>query len=165
MISLTQLLTEDKKVKIYVQKGKKPPKGKSLKKGPRGGQYFVGSPSEKKSYEGGKTSKASKPVAKPKVNIFDKPKKKVAPKKKPATNLKNYNGGAPEDFIDYMETEAELKASTSFDWKEEDEAASWMYKYTAKNYHIYQLDTGGDDITMFATAKPLDKKEIGRAHV
>jgi len=82
MISLKQLLTEDKKVKIYVQKGKKPPKGKSLKKGPRGGSYFVGSPKEKQTYEkGGSKKPASKPASKPKVNIFDKPTKKKPIKK------------------------------------------------------------------------------------
>jgi len=72
MISLKKLLTEDKKVKIYVQKGKKPPKGKQLKKGPRGGQYFVGSPGEKQAYDTGK----SKSPTKKSVNIFDKPSKK-----------------------------------------------------------------------------------------
>jgi len=71
MISLKKLLAEDKKVKIYVQKGKKPPKGKQLKKGPRGGQYFVGSPGEKQAYDKGK----SKSPTKKSVNIFDKPKK------------------------------------------------------------------------------------------
>ena len=72
MISLKKLLAEDKKVKIYVQKGKKPPKGKQLKKGPRGGQYFVGSPGEKQAYDTGK----SKSPTKKSVNIFDKPSKK-----------------------------------------------------------------------------------------
>jgi hypothetical protein len=87
MISLKKLLTEDSKVKIYVQKGKKPPKGKTLKKGPKGGQYFIGTPKEKTSYEGGKTKSAPKK----KVNIFNKPKKKVVAKKtdKATSNLIN----------------------------------------------------------------------------
>ena len=79
---IREVLAEDKKVKIYVQKGKKPPKGKSLKKGPRGGSYFVGSPGEKQTYEkGGASPSASKPASKPKVNIFDKPTKKKPVKK------------------------------------------------------------------------------------
>jgi len=58
-LRLRDLLTEDKNIKIYVQKGKKPPKGKTLKKGPRGGQYFVGTPGEKDQYEKGSTGSAS----------------------------------------------------------------------------------------------------------
>jgi hypothetical protein len=98
MISLKKLLTEDKNVKIYVQKGKKPPKGKTLKKGPRGGQYFVGTPGEKQSYEGGKTAKT---VAKPKVNIFNKPKQKVVNK----SNIKipaNYTTDNTDDMANVV---------------------------------------------------------------
>ena len=73
MISLKELLIEDNNVKIYVQKGKKPPKGKTLKKGPRGGQYFIGSPSEKQTYEKGGNKK---PAAKPEINIFNQSREK-----------------------------------------------------------------------------------------
>jgi len=64
-------LQEANDVKIYVQKGEKPPKGKTLKKGVRGGQYFVGSPKDKKDIE-----KKRKTAPKTKSNIFDKPTKK-----------------------------------------------------------------------------------------
>jgi len=74
-ISLKQLLTEAKEVKIYLNKGEKPPKGKKAVKGPKGGMYFMGSPEEKKAKD------TKKPASKPKVNIFDKPKAKAAPKK------------------------------------------------------------------------------------
>jgi len=47
MISLKQLLIEDD-VKIYLKKGEKPPKGKTLKKGNRGGAYYLMSPKDYK---------------------------------------------------------------------------------------------------------------------
>lgn len=75
-ISLKRLLNETKEVKIYLNKGEKPPKGKKAIKGPKGGMYFMGSPEEKKAKENGK-----KPADKPKVNIFDKPKTETEPKK------------------------------------------------------------------------------------
>ena len=71
-ISLKKLLTEAKEVKIYLNKGDKPPKGKKAVKGPKGGTYFMGTPQEKKAKDSGK-----KPASKPKVNIFDKPKANV----------------------------------------------------------------------------------------
>jgi len=39
------------KVKIYLQKGETPPKGRKLSKGPRGGMYFMGTPQEKSGRE------------------------------------------------------------------------------------------------------------------
>jgi len=41
--------------KIYVQPGREVPKGKKLQKGPRGGQFFIGSAEDKKKYEKPKT--------------------------------------------------------------------------------------------------------------
>jgi len=249
MISLKKLLTEDKKIKIYVQKGKKPPKGKQLKKGPRGGQYFVGSPSEKQEYEGGKSTA---PVKKSKVNIFDKPKKKPVSKDPygQSPSNKNYGGPPPDSakvkkardkfnkmrqqmldkltdhyeedyldqgydpeqaldaaeemanddlvgvntkniddrykeimgddeyeddnedefsdyatddpmgFVEYLQDTKNLVKDAAFDWKEEDEASSWLYTQSAKGHTVYQLDAGDDSITLFATKKPLDKKAI-----
>jgi len=67
MISLKELLLE-KDQKIYLKKGEKPPKGKKIEKGPRGGQYFTGSASEKKAHEKDETPKKSTSSA-PKSNI------------------------------------------------------------------------------------------------
>jgi len=63
MINLIELLNEDKKIKIYLEPGQKAPKGKKLLKGPKGGNYYMGTPAEKK--------KAEKKPTKKKVNIFE----------------------------------------------------------------------------------------------
>lgn len=65
-------ITEDEKqpqdkVKIYIEPGEKPPKGRKILKGPRGGYYFYGTPQEKND------KKNKKPVNKKPVNIFNKP--------------------------------------------------------------------------------------------
>lgn len=62
-----------KLVKIYLEPGQKPPKGVKVQRGPKGGIYFMGTPSQKKAHE--KPNAA--PKEKPKVNIFDKPKDDV----------------------------------------------------------------------------------------
>jgi hypothetical protein len=73
MISLKQLLIEAE-TKIYLKKGEKPPKGKKIEKGPRGGQYFTGSAAEKKAHEKGDTKPAAKDEpkgGKPKIKMPD----------------------------------------------------------------------------------------------
>lgn len=66
---IREILTE-KDVKIYLQKGQTPPKGKKIQKGPKGGQYFMGSPEEKETSNGPKRAikknfKPEKPDSKP----------------------------------------------------------------------------------------------------
>lgn len=70
MISFKKLIVEAKEVKVYLQPGQKPPKGKKVVKGPKGGSYFMGSPADKKATE-------KKPASK-KSNVFDEPKKGVS---------------------------------------------------------------------------------------
>lgn len=59
-----------KLVKVYLEPGQKPPKGVKVEKGPKGGQYFMGTPSQKKAHE----KPGAAPEKKPNVNIFNEPK-------------------------------------------------------------------------------------------
>jgi len=59
MISIKKIISEAKEVKVYLQPGQKPPKGKKVVKGPKGGSYFMGSPEDKKTAD-------SKPAGKTK---------------------------------------------------------------------------------------------------
>jgi len=99
-ISMRELLTEDSgpKLKVYLKQGEKPPKGKKVVKGERGGTYYMGTPAEKRA------SEKKKPAAKPKVNIFDKPKAKAAPKKpvskKPEHENPKYKSWAKSQGLD-----------------------------------------------------------------
>jgi len=59
------ILKEADQNKIYIQKGQQVPKGKKLQKGPRGGQFFIGTAQEKEKYSkktsGVQRQKAQKP--------------------------------------------------------------------------------------------------------
>jgi hypothetical protein len=48
MPSLKSLILEAKQVRIYLDLGEKPPKGKKVQKGPKGGLYYMDSPGWKK---------------------------------------------------------------------------------------------------------------------
>lgn len=77
---------KDNKVKIYIQPGEKPPKGRKLKKGPRGGIYFLGTPQEKQTSDNKSNKKKiqapldKKTKVATKKNVVPvKSKKKVVP--------------------------------------------------------------------------------------
>jgi len=165
---IREVLTEDKKVKIYVQKGKKPPKGKSLKTGPRGGQYFVGSPDEKQTYEkGGTTTSTSKPASKPKVNIFDKPTKKKSPTTKLPSSIKQNLMPAGE----YMDGIIDVETDNFEDSPEDSMVSDYnnVKNYITKKWPnatmLSSEDEGGEDIGDFMdeveNGEPLSEKKFG----
>jgi len=185
---IREVLTEDKKVKIYVQKGKKPPKGKSLKTGPRGGQYFVGSPDEKQTYEkGGTTTSTSKPASKPKVNIFDKPtttstskpasKPKVnifdkpTKKKSPTTKLPSSIKQNLMPAGEYMDGIIDVETDNFEDSPEDSMVSDYnnVKNYITKKWPnatmLSSEDEGGEDIGDFMdeveSGEPLSEKKFG----
>lgn len=53
-------ILKEEDVKIYLKPGEKPPKGKKVHKGPKGGIYFIGTNAEKQSRDGGKKDTTKK---------------------------------------------------------------------------------------------------------
>jgi len=68
-INLIDLLTEAKEVKIYLEPGQKPPKGKKVQKGPRGGEYFLGTSGEKAMHKAVTKYDSDRAAAKDKPNV------------------------------------------------------------------------------------------------
>jgi len=100
-IRLGNLKLEAKEIKIYLNKGDKPPKGKKAVKGPKGGTYFMGTPQEKKTKDNDK-----KPASNTKYNKFrDQEKKADKIEKDMFSNIfKKTN--------DYMKSKATSKKTT-----------------------------------------------------
>jgi len=165
--SILSLLKEED-VKIYLQKGEKPPKGKKVQKGPRGGQYFTGSAQEKQAFNDAPTSpKVAKDrldkvralgqkseddafaaQAKPRVNIFNKSSTKK-PKEKSNISADVIKNSLPTD--EYMDMIIDIERDTMGDGED-----SLAKDYTdLKNYinkswpgakMLSTEDDGGEDV-------------------